>query len=132
MYLKFFTLALIIFLILDIVWIRFAAKKLYSEYLGFLTKTSPNLLVGALIYPLIVAGLTFFVIEPYFTSVDPFRGAVVGAFFGLIVYGAYDLTNYSAIKNWPLGITIIDIVWGMTLCASVTAATYYLGGLLGF
>ncbi len=132
MFLKLFVVSLISFLLLDIILIRFVARGIYKEYLGFLTQEHPNLFVGALIYPLIVAGLVYFVIHPMFEAHEPFKAALTGAFFGLIVYGAYDLTNQATIRKWPLEITVVDMIWGMTLCASVTAITFYIGNKLGF
>ena len=35
-----------------------------------------------------------------------------GALLGLAAYGAYDLTNQATLKNWPLSITIVDMLWG--------------------
>ena len=45
-------------------------------------------------------------------------------FFGLITYATYDLTNLATLKNWPTTITIIDIVWGTSLCGLVSAISY--------
>lgn len=132
MFLKLFVVSLVSFLLLDIIWIRFVARGIYKEYLGFLTQEHPNLFVGALIYPLIVAGLVYFVIYPMFESHEPFKASLTAAFFGLVVYGAYDLTNQATIRKWPLEITVVDMVWGMTLCATVTAIAFYLGSKLGF
>ena len=45
--------------------------------------------------------------------------AGMGALFGLFAYATYDLTDLAVVKNWPLGLTFIDIAWG----ASVTGVT---------
>jgi uncharacterized membrane protein len=52
------------------------------------------------------------------------RALCTGAFFGLVTYATYDLTNLATLKGWPLGVTIVDIAWGMTLCTVVAAAGY--------
>ena len=44
----------------------------------------------------------------------------MGALFGLFTYGTYDLTNMATLQNWPLAITIVDMLWGT-----------FLGGVLG-
>ena len=49
----------------------------------------------------------------------------VGAFFGLITYGTYDLTNLATLRDWPLNITIIDLVWGTFLNAATSGITYF-------
>jgi len=40
--------------------------------------------------------------------------------FGLILYGVFNGTNYATLEQYPIGLVILDTVWGMTL-ATVTA-----------
>ena len=49
-----------------------------------------------------------------------------GALFGLITYATYDLSNLATLKNWPVLVTIVDLVWGTTLAALVATATYFI------
>ena len=46
------------------------------------------------------------------------NGAVVGA----TAYGAYNLTNYSIVADWPLPITLIDWTWGTVATALVSTS----------
>ncbi|MFA7661786.1 MAG: DUF2177 family protein, partial [Anaerovoracaceae bacterium] len=48
-----------------------------------------------------------------------------GMFFGLITYATYDLTNLAVVKDWPVAITIIDLLWG-TFLSSTTATVSFL------
>jgi len=52
---------------------------------------------------------------------------ILGALFGLITYATYDLTNLATVKDWPLIVTVVDLVWGGVLATSVS----YLGFLAG-
>jgi uncharacterized membrane protein len=54
-----------------------------------------------------------------------------GALYGLVVYGTYDLTNYSLVKDWPLTITLVDMAWGTFACATVSTWMYWLNRALG-
>lgn len=45
-------------------------------------------------------------------------------FFGLATYATYDLTNLATIKDWPIQITIVDLIWGTTLGAIVSSLTF--------
>ena len=38
--------------------------------------------------------------------------AAFGALFGLVVYGVYDFTNYSTLRQWPLVLALADTAWG--------------------
>lgn len=37
---------------------------------------------------------------------------LTGALIGLLVYGLYNFTNLSLLKDWNLTITIVDTIWG--------------------
>ncbi|MDE3157076.1 MAG: DUF2177 family protein [Acidobacteriota bacterium] len=42
------------------------------------------------------------------------------ALLGLVVYGVYDFTNYSTLRDWPLTLAVVDTAWGTVasaLCA---------------
>ena len=45
----------------------------------------------------------------------------MGALFGLVTYGTYDLTNAATLKGWSLTVTIVDMLWGAFL-AGLSAA----------
>ena len=49
------------------------------------------------------------------------------ALFGLITYATYDLTNLATIKDWPVLITVVDILWGTALSLLVGLISYLAG-----
>jgi uncharacterized membrane protein len=42
--------------------------------------------------------------------------------FGFFAYATYDLTNLATLKNWPIGLSMLDIAWGSALSALSAAA----------
>jgi len=34
-----------------------------------------------------------------------------------VAYATYDLSNYATLKNWPLGLTLLDMAWGSAVSA---------------
>jgi uncharacterized membrane protein len=42
--------------------------------------------------------------------------------FGLVVYGVYDFTNYSTLRQWPLMLTLADTAWGTLASAAAAVA----------
>jgi len=48
--------------------------------------------------------------------------AAYGALFGLVVYGVYDFTNYSTLRQWPLVLALADVAWGAVASAACAAA----------
>ena len=44
-----------------------------------------------------------------------------GGFFGLAMYATYDLTNLATLRDWPVFITVVDLVWGTFVCSATSA-----------
>ena len=82
---------------------------------------APLWAAAALVYVLLGLGVAVFVV-PRAHSLG--HAAALGALFGLVVYGVYDLTNYSTLKDWPAHLTIADIAWGAVACAVVSVAAF--------
>jgi uncharacterized membrane protein len=123
-YLKQYIIAFIVFFIIDLFWLGIVAKNLYREHLGFLLSPSPNWLAAMAFYLLYIVGIIFFVVNPAIEKGSWRYALFAGIFFGFITYATYDLTNLATIKNWPLKITIIDLIWGSSLGGSVSWITY--------
>jgi uncharacterized membrane protein len=126
MFIKIYAVALIVFLGIDITWLTLIAKNFYAKHLGFLMTNNPNLLAASLFYLLFIAGLVFFVITPALDKKMWTQALLAGAFFGLVTYATYDLTNLATIKDWPIIITVIDLIWGTVLSATVSIVTYFI------
>ncbi len=124
MFIKLFFIALPVFFIIDMIWLVLIAKDFYRKQIGFLMKPDINWLAATVFYLLFIAGLVIFVISPAVEKKSWVNALLSGAFFGLITYATYDLTNLATMKNWPLLVTFIDLIWGTVLAASVSALTY--------
>lgn len=129
-FLKTYAIAFIVFFAIDLVWLGIVAKKLYNRYLGYLLSPSPNWTAAILFYLVFIAGIVFFVVNPALEKGSLVHAIVAGAFFGFVTYATYDLTNLATVKDWPVVITIIDLIWGSVLTASVSGATYWIKTLL--
>jgi len=86
---------------------------------------------GIIYYLLFIAGLVFFVISPAVEKKSWLNALFVGALFGLLAYSTYDLTNLATLKDWPLLLSALDIIWGMALSASVSLISYFIAIKLG-
>lgn len=126
MFIKLYFIALPVFLGIDMIWLTLVAKNFYAKQLGYLMAKNPNLLVALIFYLLFVVGLVVFVITPALEKKMWLQALLMGAFFGLVTYATYDLTNLATVKDWPLIITIIDLIWGILLSAAVSVITYFI------
>ena len=70
---------------------------------------------------MIALGLMFFAVAPHGDGADWRRTLAAAALFGLFTYGTYDLTNQAIMKNWPVGVTLTDMAWGVVV-STVSAA----------
>lgn len=123
-YIARFFVTLLLFLATDAVWLGVAAKNMYSKTIGHLMSDKPNLYVALLFYIFYVIGIIVFALNPALKNKSPVLAVELGALLGFIAYSTYDLTNLATLKNWPVQVTVIDIVWGTVLTAAVTLFSY--------
>jgi len=124
--LKHYFITLICFLILDAIWLGLIAQPFYQAQIGFLLAKNPNWLAAGAFYLLYVAGLVLFVVGPALRAgTPPVRAALRGAFFGLVAYATYDLTNLATIDRWPIAVTAVDMAWGAASGALTTLAAVW-------
>lgn len=119
-------IAFVLFLIIDFFWLSIAVKYIYKPSLGPLLLDKPILSAAFVFYILYIAGLTFLVLRPNIDNFQVFESLWMGALFGLVAYGTYDLTNLATIKGWSLKVTIIDLLWGGILTGTVSALTIWI------
>lgn len=130
-WLLYYGITLSVFMVIDLIWLGFIAKDLYAKYLGYLMADNINWLAAVVFYLIFIAGVCYFVLYPSLQDQNLTNLMIRAAFFGFITYATYDLTNLATIKNWPLNITIIDLIWGTTLSTSVSVISYFIIKLLG-
>ena len=124
MFIKLFLIALPVFFIIDMIWLVLVAKNFYKAQIGFLMRPDINWPAAVIFYLLFIAGLVTFVINPAVEKCSWTHALLFGAFFGLITYATYDLTNLATLKDWPILVTVVDLIWGMVLSASISVITY--------
>lgn len=122
-----FIITLVVFLGIDFIWLGLVAKNFYDQELSRFNRTL-NLPIAFLDYFLIALGLVIFVLPR--VSGNPLQALIFGAIFGLIAYGVYDLTNLATLADWTLKMTVVDMLWGATVCGLVSLmVTFILGRL---
>jgi len=125
MFAKLYLVTLPVFLLIDMLWLGTIAKKFYRAQIGFMLKDEINWAAAVLFYLIFIFGLVYFVIGPALEKKKWSAALVNGVLFGLITYATYDLTNLATTKDWPLLVTIVDMLWGMTLAGSVSVISYF-------
>ncbi len=131
MFLKLYAIAFPVFFAIDMVWLGLVAKNFYAKQIGFLMKSNINWTAAIIFYLLFIVGLVLFVVSPALEKHSWMHAVLFGALFGLISYATYDLTNLATMKDWPLLITVVDLIWGSVLASSVSTVTYFIAVKIG-
>lgn len=116
-----------VFFAIDMVWLGFAARTFYRSHLGPLLRPSVNWTAAVLFYLLYIAGILLFATLPALEDRSLPQATVMGGLFGFFAYATYDLTNLATLRDWPVKVVVVDILWGVVLTASVSAASYGIG-----
>lgn len=112
-----------VFFIIDMLWIGVIAKDLYAKQIGHLLGTV-NWTAAIIFYLIYIVGIIVFAVLPGVAQKSLVTALSLGALFGFIAYATYDLTNLATLKDWPLTVTLVDMVWGAVLTASVASLSY--------
>ena len=120
--------SLVVFLAIDMVWLRLIAKNIYATEMGTLIRPDVNLLAALAFYLLYAAGLTYFAVMPALETRAILQALALGAGLGLVAYGTYDLTNLAVVNGFGTKIALIDLAWGSVLSGVSAAAVVALLG----
>lgn len=127
--LKRFIIPFILFIVLDAFWLGYVTKDIYVTELGPIARLKDGSLdvvywAAFLVYIFLGLGVSQFVLDFKKADISLARVFVRGGLFGLLTYGVYDMTNVSTLKDFTVKIALMDLAWGATVCALVSAVTY--------
>lgn len=115
---------LVVFLAIDLLWLGVIARRFYLSHLGRFFAERVNWAAAFVFYLLFLAGMMIFAVQPALEQNSLSRALVLGALYGLFTYATYDLTNLATLKEWPVPIVVVDILWGMILSGLVSATGF--------
>lgn len=119
------------FLVVDAIWLTTMADMLYRPLLGDRLAPQFHLAPAVFFYVIYVAGIVFFAVLPAVESGSLGKAALNGAVLGVVAYATYDLTNQATLKDWPLVVTLADMVWGGFVTAVGASAGFLLASRVG-
>jgi len=123
--LKVFTIALVLFIAFDFLWLGFVVKEFNLRQLAEIGRIENGVFqiqyfAAGLTYLLMALAVSFYVM-PSLTSQDSkLKTFLKGALMGLIIYGVFDMTNLAILKNYPFTFALADIAWGTFVFGVVT------------
>lgn len=126
-YMKLYLLTVPLFFAIDLIWLGVVGKSFYQKNLGFLFRSSVNWTAALVFYLIYIVGILLFAVVPALERGVWTRAILWGGLFGFFTYATYDLTNLATVKNWPLKVVIVDMIWGIVLCSVVSVLSFHIG-----
>jgi uncharacterized membrane protein len=123
-YLKLYLATVPVFFLVDMIWLGFVARSFYQRQLGFILSDKVNWTAAIVFYLIFISGIILFAVLPALETKSLGKAALLGGLFGFFTYATYDLTNLATIKDWPITVVIVDMVWGFVLCSAVAATSF--------
>ncbi|NPV60860.1 MAG: DUF2177 family protein [Actinobacteria bacterium] len=112
---------LIPMLAIDSVWLFTMSRRFYSTHIGSLLADKPRLLPAAAFYLVYALGAAVLVVVRAVSNETGYlKTFFLGAILGVFAYATYDLTNQATLKEWPVVVTIVDLVWRALLTGTVS------------
>lgn len=134
-FLKIWLITMVIFVVLDMLWLGFFSQGFYNKHLGYLAHKNKgqivfNLPVGIVTQMIIASGLAVLISLGIQVDSSLTTAIIAGAVSGFVIYATYDLTNQSFIKDWPWIVTVIDILWGTLQGTMAGVYVWWLWGVV--
>jgi uncharacterized membrane protein len=118
---------MVVFFIIDLVWIGVAAKAFYAGTIGAMLRDSVYWPAALVFYFMYIGGIVLFVLIPAIKNGSTIRRvALMGGLLGLFAYGTFDLTALALLEGWPVIVTIVDMFWGTFLTAGTASASLWI------
>lgn len=117
---KRYLIILIASIVVDSFWHAFIAKKLFKKEIGHLMGDKIKLAPGIVFYLINAGALLVFAVNPSLQKQDLIHALAYGGFLGFAMYSTFNFTNFVLLKDWPIKLTILDLLWG-SFAAALTS-----------
>jgi uncharacterized membrane protein len=124
--------ALVFFLAVDAVWIKFIIKPVFDRHVADLMAEQMRLGVAAGFYLLYVAGTIYMAVGPGLRGAGWGPVALNGAILGFLAYGTYEATNMATLRGWSWSMVTMDVAWGTVLTSATALVGYFAARALGY
>jgi uncharacterized membrane protein len=119
-----YLLSLPIVFIFDMLWLGIFAKDYYAKLMSPLVKVQFYWPAVIAFYLLYIVGIFVFAVYPGVIEKNLSKTLIYAAMFGFFCYMTYDVTNLAVVKNWPVQLVFVDILWGIILSTFTSLVAY--------
>ena len=115
-----------VLVVIDLSWAGYLMKDFYRTRLAHILSPDVHFVPLVFFYLLLSVGIFYFAAYPAHLKQSLLLALGSGFLLGVVAYGTYDLTNMATLAQWPLVITLVDIVWGGVVAGATAGAGYLL------
>lgn len=119
-----FFLSLPIIFTFDMLWLGFFAKEYYARLMSSVVEIKFYWPAVIAFYIFYIVGVFVFAVYPGVVEKNLMKTLMYAALFGFFCYMTYDITNLATVKNWPLQLVFVDILWGVILSTFTAFVAY--------
>jgi uncharacterized membrane protein len=124
-YVVFSVVTAMVLLCADAVVIPFVMRPLFLSALSDTMLSQLRLLPAALFYAIHIVGIVWFAARPAKAGATPHMTFLNGAVLGFVAYSCYEMTSWTIMRDWHIGLVVTDIVWG----ALISGISAYAGAI---
>jgi uncharacterized membrane protein len=130
--LRAYVVVLVVFVLVDAVWLSLVAFPMFQAALGDMLRASPNIGAVVAFYLIYPAGVLALAVLPAVEKQSLREALVKGAMLGFVAYATFDLTAHAVLNRWTWSIVLPDMAWGTVLTAIASLAGFAaMAGLRG-
>ena len=105
--------AFITIMVVDGIWLTLTVSRFYRPHLGHLWIDNISYYPAIILYLIYTFALSAVLVIPAVQNAYPIMKVFfLGFLFGFAAYACYDITNQATLKDWPLIVTVVDMLWG--------------------
>ena len=119
-----YLLSLPVIFAFDMLWLGVFAKEYYARLMSPVVEIKFYWPAVIAFYLLYIVGIFIFAVYPGILEKNLSKALIYAALFGFFCYMTYDLTNLATVKNWPLQLIFVDIMWGIVLSTFTAFVAY--------
>lgn len=125
-YIPVYLVSVVVFFCIDMLWLGYVAPSFYKSHIGHLMSDTVRWPVAIVFYLLFLVGLLLFALIPALEGRGLSYALIYGALFGFFTYMTYDMTNWATLRDWPMLLSLVDMMWGTLLSLTVSGVTYWI------
>ena len=120
MVLRTYAVTLVVFTVMDAVWLGVIGMPMFAARLGDWLRPQPMWAAVVAFYLIYAAGLVFLAVEPSRAGIGKGAAGLRGALLGLVAYATFDLSCLAVLHRYTVALALTDMAWG-TVASGVVA-----------